>query len=318
MSNFPPAGYATAREHLADELAIVGMFIARALVRGRSEGWLQADAPSIEIADEVLFERFRTVEEKLAASARMLPMDMLRRRMELTLTEQRVLWTLLAYELDPRSRRLLDHLSTGQTAGVTIGTLLALLYDEAEGSCYVELAPGGHLDSMRLIEIEPSTMASSFRHVRVVDRLVELASGIVRLDRDIEAFSWLNELPAMRPLIMETTLDEYVTSLVRTAVNEPNAPMIALVGPDGAGRRTLAQNAIARAGLPLLSVMCEVLPTNPGDLARAVRSLCREARLFGAAIVLENLDALLDESRGTRMRILEHAGLLSTTQPVVA
>lgn len=68
-------GYANSREHLMDELALVGMFIARAVARGRVEGWLEATAPSIEITDEMLFERFRIVEANLVASGRTLPMD---------------------------------------------------------------------------------------------------------------------------------------------------------------------------------------------------------------------------------------------------
>jgi hypothetical protein len=304
--------YATAREHLMDELALVGMFVARALGRGRAQGWLDANVPSIEVTDEMLFERFRVIEARLAASERTLPMDMLRRRLELTLTEQRVLWTLLAYELDPRLRRLLEHLSTHQSTGVTMGTLLALLYDEAEGSCYVELAPGGHLDSLRLIDIESSPVSSSQRHVRIADRIVELASDIIRLDREIDSFTRVVDVPQIRGLVLETRLDEYVSTLLGSTLRDPNAPMIAIVGPEGAGRRTLAQNAIARAGVPLMSVTCELLPTSPRELARALQAIFREARLFEAAIVFENLDALLEDNAAARMRIMEHSGLLTT------
>src|SRR5690606_35525503 len=129
--------------------------------------------------------------------------------------EQRVLWTLLAYELDPRSRRLIDHLSTDRAGGVSIGTLLALIYEGAEGSGYVELSPGGHLASLRLLVIEPSPAASSCRRVRIADRVVELATGIVRLDREIERFAY-SEIPAIRELIMDASFDEHVTTLVRS------------------------------------------------------------------------------------------------------
>jgi SpoVK/Ycf46/Vps4 family AAA+-type ATPase len=318
MTDAAHGGYGTAREHLIDELALVGLFIARALSRGRAEGWLDANVPSFEITDERLFEQFRMIEARIAAAERPLPMDLLRRRLELTITEQRVLWTLLAYELDPRLRRLLDHLSSDSSTGVSIGTLLALLYEEAEGSCYVELAPGGHLDSLHLIEIEPSATASSRRRVRIPDRVIELAAGIVRLDREIERFARLDELPLMRSLIMESALDNAVTGLVRAAIEQPCAPMLVLVGPEGSGKRTLARNAVARAGMSLLSVDCEVIPTAPTELDRVMRAIFRDARLFGAAVLLENLDRLLEENRSTRMRILDHAGLTTTPHPVIA
>jgi SpoVK/Ycf46/Vps4 family AAA+-type ATPase len=317
--NAATTGYANSREHLMDELALVGMFIARAVARGRLEGWLEATAPSIEITDEMLFERFRIVEANLAASGRALPMDVLRRRLELTVTEQRVLWTLLAYELDPRSRRLLDHLSTEQSTGVRMGTLLALLYGEAEGSCYVELAPGGHLDSLRLVEIEPSPVASCQRRIRVADRVVELASGIVRLDREVAQFATLDETPPIRQLVMETALDESVTAFVRgSAESSGLSPMLVLIGSEGAGRRTLVRNAVGRAGLSLLSVDCEVMPTEGAELERAFGSIFREARFFGAAVMFEKLDRLLHEHGAARMRILDRAGLSTAAQPMIA
>jgi len=317
MSESAPQPYPSARDHLRDELSVVAVLVSRALERGRAEGWLDAGAHSIEITDEMLFESFRAIESRLAAAPEMLPMDLLRRRLGLSLTEQRVLWTLLGYELDPRLRRLLDHLATDQAGGVTFGALLAMIYEGAEGACYVELAPGGHLDALQLIEVEPSSVASCRRRLRVVDRVVELASGIVRLDREIERFARL-EVPQATELIMEPALDEHVTSLVRSMLHEANAPMLALVGPVGSGRRTLARNAIARAGLPALEVACDLLPRTPAELGRAVQAIFREASFFDAAVILESLDAVLDDAAEARMRIIEHAGLANAKQPILS
>jgi adenylate kinase family enzyme len=245
-------------------------------------------------------------------------MDLLRRRLELTLSEQRVLWTLIAYDLDPRLRRLLDHLATNERGGVTLGTLLALLYHDAPGPGYVELAPEGHLDALRLIEIDAGALSASQRSVRAVDRVIELASGIVRLDREVGRYARLDPNPVVRSLVMENALDETVTSLVANATNNVVSPIVVLAGASGAGRRTLARNAIARAGLSLLSVDCDALPTSATDLDCALRSALREARLFGAAVVFENLDHLLQDQGAPKARILDHAGLSALRLPTIA
>lgn len=314
MSELP--AYKSATEHLEDELALVTMFISRAIARGRAEGWLEPGQHSVEVSEAELVDKFRTIERRLTKTQPAVPMDQLRQRLGLTLSEQRVIWTLIAYDLDPRLRRLLDHLSTHERGGVTLGTLLALLYHDAPGPGYVELAPGGHLDALRLIDIEPAAVSASQRSVRAVDRLVELASGIVRLDREVARYARLDERPSEHRLAMEHALDDTVTALVARAANGGASPLIALTGATGAGRRTLAGNAIARAGLSRLSVACDSLPTDAMALDRALRSIFREARLFGAALVFENLDQLVQDKGAARA--LDHAGLSSASVPAIA
>jgi hypothetical protein len=191
-----------------------------------------------------------------------------------------------------------------------------LLYHDAPGPGYVELAPGGHLDALRLIDIEPAAVSASRRSVRAVDRVVELASGIVRLDPEVARYARLDERPSEHRLVMEHALDETVSALVARAANGGASPLIAVAGAAGAGRRTLAGNAIARAGLSRLSVACDSLPTDAMALDRVLRSLFREARLFSAALVFENLDQLVQDKAAAR--VLDHAGLSSTPVPVIA
>jgi hypothetical protein len=211
--------YPSAAEHTRDELALVGLFVARAIARGPAQGWLREGVQPIDVPDEAVFDRFRAIEQRLAATRAPLPMDLVRRRLGLTLTEQRVLWTLIGYELDPRLRRLLQHVATEDTTVVTIGTLLSVVYDDAPGSGYVELSPGGRLMELRLIAIDDSDSAApiSQRRIRVVDRVLELAAGIVRLDRDLERFARIEPPTDRADLVMDPAVQESVDSGARAA-----------------------------------------------------------------------------------------------------
>lgn len=313
--------YPSAAEHTRDELALVGLFVARAIARGRAHGWLRDGVQPIDVPDAAVFERFRAIEQRLAATRDPLPMDLVRRRLGLTLTEQRVLWTLIGYELDPRLRRLLQHVATEDTTVVTIGTLLSVVYDDAPGSGYVELSPGGRLMELRLIAIDDGDSAApiSQRRIRVVDRVLELAAGIVRLDRDLERFARIEPPTERTDLVMDPAVQDSVDSQLHTALVQPSSPVVVIVGPEGSGRRSLLRIAAARAGLTLVAIDSAQLPATPLALERALRATFREALLFDGGVIFDNLDLLEgDEAAGERLRWFDVAGLSAFQRPVLA
>jgi len=311
--------YPSAAEHTRDELALVGLFVARAIARGRAQGWLREGVQPIDVPDEAVFERFRAIEQRLAATRDPLPMDLVRRRLGLTLTEQRVLWTLVGYELDPRLRRLLQHVATEDTTVVTIGTLLSVVYDDAPGSGYVELSPAGRLMELRLIAIDDSDSAApiSQRRIRVVDRVLELAAGIVRLDRDLERFARIEPPTERADLVMDPAVQDSVDSQLYTALVQPSSPVVVVVGPEGSGRRSLLRAAAARAGLTLVAIDSAQLPATALELS--LRAVFREALLFDGGVIFDNLDLLeRDEATGERFRHFDVAGLTAFQRPVLA
>ncbi|MCA9674829.1 MAG: hypothetical protein KC464_07310, partial [Myxococcales bacterium] len=84
--------------------------------------------------DASVRELFTRIERRLARGRELgatLAMDVLRQRLALTLGEQRVVWALVGYDLDPRLRQLLRALSTEDGPGIAIGALMALLYEDA-------------------------------------------------------------------------------------------------------------------------------------------------------------------------------------------
>jgi len=313
--------YPSAAEHTRDELALVGLFVARAIARGRAQGWLRESVQPIDVPDEAVFERFRAIEQRLAATRDPLAMDLVRRRLGLTLTEQRVLWTLVGYELDPRLRRLLQHVATEDTTVVTIGTLLSVVYDDTPGSGYVELSPAGRLMELRLIAIDDSDSAApiSQRRIRVVDRVLELAAGIVRLDRDLERFARIEPPTERADLVMDPAVQESVDSQLYTALVQPSSPVVVVVGPEGSGRRSLLRAAAARAGLTLVAIDSAQLPATALALELSLRAAFREALLFDGGVIFDNLDLLeRDEATGERFRHFDVAGLTAFQRPVLA
>lgn len=282
--------YQSATEHTRDELSLVGLFIARTIARGRKEGWVSDGAVAMLVPDEALFDKFRSIEQRLLLTEAPIPMDQLRRRFDLTLTEQRVLWTLLGYELDPSLRRLLHHLSTEAISGVTIGTMLSVVYDDAPGLGYVELAPGGRLSAFRLIDLEEGDKPVSHRLLRVTARLLELTAGIVRLDRDLERFAKLETPSQVQGLVMDPDVQISVNALIGARSGADSA-VVMLAGPEGSGRRSLLRAAATQAELRLLSINSTQLPTSSALLELAFRAIFREAMLFDAGVVFDNLDA---------------------------
>lgn len=311
------APYKSAEEHLRDHLLLVQMFISRAVRRGRSEGWLDPGAELPEVTDEALRSRFQMLEERTAMTAPTLPLDLMRKRLGLSISEQFVLWTLLAYELDPRLRRLITHVATEVTTGLTVGTLESILYFDAAALGLVELSHAGRLQASRIVEIEDAAVPYCLRRIRLVERVRELAVGVLRLDRELEACVALITTPPSASLVISEDVHNNVDGLIRTTVQTPNSPILFLVGQEGSGRRTLLRRGFVYAGLNVLSVRSADFPSEQSQREQCARACLREAQLFDAALVLEDLDKGVDGTeQSSLLRTFERAGLSAFPGPV--
>jgi ATP-dependent 26S proteasome regulatory subunit len=311
--------YNSAEEHLRDHLSLVQLFVSRAIRRGRAEGWLEPGAEVSEVTDETLRALFRQLEERTAMTAQMLPLDLMRKRLRLTISEQFVLLTLLAYEFDPRLRRLMSYLSTETTSGLTVGTIQSILYSDAPALGQLELSRGGALHALRMIEIDDVAAPLCLRRIRVLDRVRDLAVGVVRLDRDVETCATLTMEPPRESLVMSEDVQKSVDDLIRAAVTTPASPILVLVGQEGSGRRTLLRRGFVRAGLGVLAVKIADLPGQEREREQCLRACLREALLFDAALVLEDLDKVAEgaDQQGI-VHAFERAGLSAFPGPVAA
>ena len=108
-------------------------------------------------------------------------------RLGLTATEQRVLWVLVAQELDPAARAHLRELATESEVDVSHDVLRRVIYGSRPGAaCWSELSADGALRTSCLIEaIDGSDVPNHRTTFRVSNRVLSLVHGEQGLDREL-------------------------------------------------------------------------------------------------------------------------------------
>ncbi|HKE15359.1 MAG TPA: ATP-binding protein [Kofleriaceae bacterium] len=361
------SAYASPREHLEDELAVVGKLFERRIHQHWEAGilprihdefsgtFVSSDevsailgggaAPSekgelaIAALERDIARREGEIEARLAATrgaGAPLPFDRMQRVLALTPTERRALWVLIAVELASRMRALMRYLvNESSRVYADVGLLELLVYaGDARERMVRELAADGRLLALRLVEPVGGRRAYDeapylLRSLRVNPRVIELAHGVVRLDRDVARVADLvGEPPAATDLLVPDELKSQVAALLSPAASaaDPSpagqaAPIVVLAGPDGAGRKSLVFGAACAAGRPVLHLRCKELAGWDGaELARLAQAVAREALLFDALPLFEGVDLLAphaESGRPDRMRPFEGA-LAALSAPVAA
>ncbi|HZJ71742.1 MAG TPA: ATP-binding protein, partial [Planctomycetota bacterium] len=256
-------------------------------------------------------------------AGREIPFDRMRRTLGLTRTEERALWVLIAVEVSSRLRQLMRYLvNEASRIHADVGLLELLVYSSTQTRDLMinELSPDGRLTRHRLIEPigtrrQQEDAPFLLRPLKANPRLIELVHGVVRLDREVADLAILVPMPPGHDrLVLPDELKAEVTELLRNAlagagVGVP-APAIVLSGAEGAGRKSLVYGAAAGLGCSVLHILCERLPSDAGELVRVSRALVREAILFRAVPLLDNVDALAadgDIGRPERSGLVDRA-----------
>jgi ATP-dependent 26S proteasome regulatory subunit len=266
------------------------------------------------------------------AAGALLPLHRLRQALDLTDTEERALLVLIAIEVSSRMRSLMRYLvNESGRQYADIGLLEILVYSEADVRDRIvrELAPDGRLFAYRLIE--PVGGRRSFeeapyllRAMRVNPRVIELAHGLLRLDRDVaRAASLVADPPPADDLLIPEELVRHVMALLATrpvpsdqtapepAPQRPGVPrlgiggepppVVVLTGPEGAGKKSLVFGAAKRQGRPVLHLHCaQFAGWDPGELGRLARAAAREVLLFDALPMFEGIDHLAPDKETGR------------------
>ncbi|MBT8494091.1 MAG: ATP-binding protein [Deltaproteobacteria bacterium] len=327
--------YKSAREHLEDQIQVVTKLVERQInahweagilprikdefsgtfVSGGEVGALLkgGNAPTakgverLEELDRQIRTKTKGIEIKLAENRKQgspLPFDQLRSTFGLTPTEQRVLWILLVIEISARLRQLMRYLvNEASRIHADIGLLEILVYSSTEtrDRMIVELAPDGRLFKHRLVEFIGSQRQIDdapflLRPVKVAPRLIELVHGVVRLDPKVASFaSLIRKPPGLDQLIVSDELKTEVTQLLGPSKAPGPGPVVLMSGAEGTGRKAMALGAAAEHGYSVLHVRCDDLPTDSRELPKAMRALIREAILFRAMPLFENIDVLPGE-----------------------
>ncbi len=330
--------YESALEHLDDELGLISLLVERQIrahweigvlprvkdefsgtfVSGSEvEGLFGGARPSAEgteriaAVDKEIAGRARAIEDRLAASRRggvPMPLDRLRAAFGLTATEQRALWVLLGVEISAQQRQLMRYLvNEASRVHADVGLLQILVYSAptVRERLITELGPSGTLRRFRLIEPVGSRRQLEdapflLQPLRVSRRIVELAHGVVRLDPDVARIASLVESASpLEQLILPDEVKRQVRSLLALppSAGQP-PPVIMLSGPEGSGRKALAFGAARSLGLTALHVRCGDLPVDSGEASSLLAATIRDAILFHALPVFEEIDALGDSDAG--------------------
>jgi hypothetical protein len=225
----------------------------------------------------------------------------LRGALQLTATEELVAWCLVAQQLDAHCANAFEQLSSGPE--VSFGALRAVVYGPAAARAIEELGSSGRLFRFALVERTDSAereVAWTRRTVRATDRLLAIALGGEGPDDTIEGVT-----PLRAPSI-ET--DQSLTSLLAGRISTRG--ILAVRGPRGGGRATIAASAIKARGHRTYCVSAAAFPADvPGCMQRA-RAIALECKLFESVPVVRDADALLQTAYGACLR--ELADLVDT------
>jgi SpoVK/Ycf46/Vps4 family AAA+-type ATPase len=363
--------YASAREHLDDELALVGKLFERHIhshwelgvlpriqdefsgtfvsgdevsaILGGGRNPTEKGEAAIVALDREVAARIEHIEARLGAARAAgapLPFDRMQRLLGLTPSERRALWVLIAVELSSRMRALMRYLvNESSRVYADVGLLEILVYSTGARERMVgEMAADGRLLALRLVEPVGGRRVYDeapylLRSLRVNARVMELAHGLARLDREVARVAELvEEPPDGSGLLMPEELKTQVAALLapggRSGAARPEAmlgaggpPIVVLAGPEGVGRKSLVFGAARADGRPVIHIRCaDLAGWDLGELGRLAQAVVREALLFEALPLFESVDSLAanpESNRPDRMRPFEQAvGALSS--PVAA
>jgi hypothetical protein len=259
-------------------------------------------ATLVEQERRIVLRAELTVRQGLA-----LPILHIRERFELTPSEDRVLWTLLAHELCPRARELLRGLASETVADPTTDVLRHLIYGAATTTdVWRELGPTGTLRHYGLIERADggADLAEHRQTWKVARRVLALAYGCLGLDPDLSGLTTL-ELPDLA--LQELEVPDAAVARIRQGFD--GGRFMIVHGRVGSGRRSVLSAVARERGVSLLLVHGRSL-AHDRDVARGqLRAVAREARLLGTIPVIGDLDALAASGdRPDRIDLLEQLG----------
>ncbi len=276
--------------------------------------------------DSAITAHAEQIEARLAANREAgapIPFDQLRSMFGLTATEQRALWVLIAVELSQRLRQLMRYLvNEASRVHADVGLLEMLVYSapSTRDLLISELASDGRLFLHRLVEHvgSPRQIEEApylLRPLRINRRVIELVHGIMRLDPEVSTVAELvANPPSMDGLVMADELKVEVTRLLENAIlasqTPTPGPAVITSGHEGSGRKALIYGAANKLGCSVLRISCDSLPTDTSTLARLGRSIVREAILFRAIPLFEDIQQLVGDgglNRPDRMRAVDGA-----------
>jgi SpoVK/Ycf46/Vps4 family AAA+-type ATPase len=334
--------YHNSLEHLKDELALLDLLLHREVVRSRpprdaqgpqlfggvyvsdeeveallgrgagadtSEAGARAaalDAAAAALAEEVAARRLASLE-----AGTHLTLAHLTHLFGLSPFEERVVVACLALEIDLKYEKLFAYLQDDLTRKRPSVELLLRLFcaDDAERLRARNLfAPQATLTRARLLRAVEQPDAPALARLlaldeRVVNHLLETGGLDAETSRLCKLFApGDGAAPATHRPELLAHLAGLARGHLRGTEEPPRKLFFHLVGPAGAGRRSLARAVCAELGVPLMIVdVRRALAGESGSAETFVR-LAREAILQPAALYLEEFEALGERGDADALR----------------
>jgi DNA-binding SARP family transcriptional activator/AAA+ superfamily predicted ATPase len=331
------SGYGDSTQHLQAELARLDVLLGRQVGRARRSHREPADEfsalyvtdaevdalldappvdgePGTEPETEAELDRLSAeIAERVAQSVRdgvSLRLVALAGLFDLHPVDVDVVVMCLAPEMDRRYERLYGYLHDDMTRRLlTVGLALDLVSADraARTAARTRFAPSAPLVRHRLITLTEDSAAPTH----------SLLGNTVRLDPRIAGFLLGDDelagrlRPYARIVPPAGTLDdlhfpaEFGASLARLSEHADDGLVVYCQGPYGVGKQSAASACSLRWNAPLLVVSTDLLAERPmEEFAALVALVGREARLQGAVMYWENIDALLGEQARPRLSLL--------------
>jgi len=244
----------------------------------------------------------RVISERVAitlAEGTDLPIVWLEDRLGLGPNERRILWVLLAHELDAISRAMLREINTESCADPTTDTVRVVAFGQAHhAEASRLLAASSPLVLGGLIErTDTEATASDHRKTwKVARRIVALAHGDLSMDPELFRIATVVPPDASalgiggRGIEADPDCLPVLVAALRNGLHDDRT--VVVQAQRGTGRRTLLRAAAAARGLELLEIDVERLSATPVQLHAQLVALARDCRLFQRVPLLRNLDAL--------------------------
>ena len=230
----------------------------------------------------------------------LLPLELLRERMELTQLDVEILTMVYALESGGAFNPYDTRLEKPETVDPDVSFFLALLAGgdritaDTARMRFVQDAP---LVESGLINFTPAPGWGAdapilHRKIRLAERTLEFLSGSLEPPRSVlgTAATYMAVPPGQETLLLE---DPAIVGQAARGVATPDQLLI-LRGAAGVGRKAIAAAAARQLGRGVLVVDLTRLPHDAGELTRILAVLLREARLQAAVLVLDRADEFAD------------------------
>ncbi len=236
-----------------------------------------------------------------------LPARWLRTRLDLSDTEEQVLWLLMGYEVSSEIRGMVMTLA-GARDEMTYDLVERIVYGEASAAAWRELGGEGGLARLGLIRADSRAEPRHRCRISLVPRVRGLLHGDTQLTDELREVARLveREIPLDDLVVSDGVIERVVRELARAR------SFVVATGGTGTGRSTLLRAAAISAGRSVIDVSCERLAKEAGALEAQVRAISREAQLLRASVLLRNYDAL-GNTESIERQLAEHSGPLMAT-----